>query len=224
MTRRRLLVCVFTLWASAVLVAITGSDDFERADTNTLGGNWTIMSPGTGGAALGIASGKAIVDGAGSADLDNGAYYTGSWANDQSSSVVMTFTDNAALAVRVYARASGTTSATAYYCQAYNGDFYSGKLVADTFTDNTNQGGTPASGQTLSIEVTGTTIKCKVDGVQVGSDYPDATIASGSPGFGLYGAAGGTSVAANSWSGADIGGGSPSGPPAGSLMLMGVGR
>lgn len=213
--------------ATAVLLAVSASDDFNRADGG-LGANWTAFSipNGNNSVSLGIVS-NAVKEA-----TDSGWEYAwwsaASFSADQCSQVtVSTAWAWASVSVRMAQHSGGTNNLDGYALVA--GD---GGLTLNRWDDGgpsllQDYSSSISGGDVIRLEVAGTTIKAFVNGSQVGTDTTDATYGTGAAGLGTYNA----TAVLDDWyggdgSGANCGGGG--GPPpgaciAGSLGLLGVG-
>lgn len=163
------------------MLALPASDNFNRADSNPIsGGNWTGVVNNlqiTTNIAYGNTFAYALAYW--SADAFNADHY--------SQVKLATSPSDGGPAVRVSA---GPNS--------YHFDLKAGnncnmvKLVAGSFTNLQTGLTSPANGDTCYIEVVGTTIKVKINGVQVGTDQTDSSLSSGSAGIFDYDQAGGS--------------------------------
>ncbi len=171
---RKLAVALALACASvAVLLAATVTDDFNRADSGSLGANWTST--------LGISSNRACAQD----NNFNPATYVGSgagtvtgWDADQSIEIVGFYTTGGFGQYFVEVRNNGTD---VYYTQFV--------VSSATYTVVKVQGGstTLASGViataigapfTMRMEATGTsttTLKVYLNGIQLGSDIVDSS-------------------------------------------------
>lgn len=185
------------------------TDDFNRADSATLGANWTV---GAGaGESLGILSNQCSVVGAGNRD---GAYYSAVAApNDHYSQAVVVALPTAQLAVMVRSITTGTVR-TSYRAGCFPGNFGGGntqsriwKEVANVITDLGTGSTTLAAGQIWKLEVVGTSLTFKINGA-VEVTVTDADIASGQ--FGIWAEHNASNFAVfDNWEGGDFAAGAP---------------
>ena len=207
---------LFVLLLGVSLLAATYSDAFTRADSGTLGADWTDA-----GAGMQIVSNTARGDTT-TADYDIAWYDAGAFANDHYSEAtlgnVATMTDFAFLVVR----AVGTDAASlrGYAMALYKptpqiilysmdaGEAFTQLEVweaSSTFTD----------GDVYKISVVGTTLRGYRNSVELtNSPFTSSTYSSGAAGLG----ANDNLVSWDNWTGADIGGAAA---PRG--LLLGVG-
>ena len=171
-------------------MALPATDDFNRADANPIGGNWT-QTYGLGGS-LQIYSNKAIAVGYGTA----GAYWNAdSFSSDHYSQVKITTPADGGPAIRIQ---SGAT--TFYLVEAYPGvGFRLGKYVAGSQTTLINWTGTPAANDVVKLSATGSTIEMFQNGVSLGS-VVDTAITGGAAG--LFVSGGG--IYFDDWEGGDV--------------------
>ena len=193
------------------------TDNFNRANEDPLsgGGNWV---------ACGTAARPKIV---GNQVVSNGAAdgysrYTGaSWAADQQSEITLTDTldaQNDRAGVLCRHPAGSTIHAYAFFVQrdagpAYN--LYMYKYVSGTPTQlsSVSYGATPAPGDILLLEVVGSALTGKVNGVTKISTSDSAITGADAPGFFI-----GLNLSMDNWAGADAG---QRIPDAGVLSLAG---
>jgi hypothetical protein len=148
-------------------VSLPAFDFFSRAD-GPLGANWTTQN-GTAG----IVSNEAQVTATNTEVFWNADVF----GNDQYSAVVTTVViGNEGCIVR----ASGTGGSRNNYLSYGGSDIY--KDVNGSYSLLASGSGGHANGDTVRVEVLGTTITVKVNGVQKNS-VVDSTHASGSAGF-----------------------------------------
>jgi hypothetical protein len=158
----------------------TSSDNFNRANETPLAGNWTSVTgqPGT----LNLSANAVSIGNAGN---DAAYYYTGTWANDQTSSVEVTASNSSAGAgAGPVVRAA--TGANTFYRAVVDstGNYEVGKVIAGTFTSIRTGTVSFANGLALKLSITGTTLTLFYNGTQVGATMTDSSIASGKPGIG----------------------------------------
>lgn len=151
-------------------MALPASDDFNRADANPIGGNWTASKN----------SCQLVSNAMQGVSFNYSAAY---WSADAFSSdhycqmTAATVSDGGP-GVRMQA---GPKS---YHFDAKTGtNTVMQKDVNGSFTNLQTGLATPAASDTCYIEAVGTTIKMKINGVQIGTDQTDASISGGAAGF-----------------------------------------
>jgi hypothetical protein len=169
---------------------VTASDPFtySNGDLHTENANWVYTA-----GSFQVSSDKVFSSSA----TISGAYLSGQvWPNDQYSEVTAVVggtaaTQNTGPAVRV------SSSANTYYCIQYANNLLAiSKQVAGTFTQLVSGGTFPTTGQTVRLQVMGTTLTAFVNGVSQ-LTHTDASIASGTPG--IFGVANATTNGFSSW-------------------------
>jgi hypothetical protein len=197
---------LFASWTLAAVLfapaALPASDNFNRATESPLAGNWTNTA-GSGNEAqldtnaVFFQTGAALCMAYWNADAFNGNHY--------SQITLASYDDTTkqfAVAVRVQ---SGTVSG--YYFGAWVGVYEIGRIDSGTATAITTGLGTPAAGDVLKLEVSGTTLTAYVDGASVGTGATTsggAAITGGAAGITGYGGALGGTL--DNWEGGDVGG------------------
>lgn len=160
-------------------MALPASDNFTRADSADLGANWTVV---TGAGSWKIATNTAQPN----AESSDAAEYWNADAfnNDQYSEAVLGVAATSAggtgcgVAVRVAAGAWTYYRAVA----SVNGTELA-KFVAGSYTSIDSDATVWANGDTIRLEVEGTTLRVKRNGTTIaGLTNTDASIASGSAG------------------------------------------
>jgi hypothetical protein len=205
--RRILLTCalVVALWVPvpSAVFSLPATDNFTRADSGSLGANWTEQIHG-----LQIISNQAPGD----TDLNYQAAFWNAdvFGNDQYSELTFTNYSDSANQVGPLVRASGTGGSSVGYLMFCMG---AGPNITRLYTYSggslfTTQIGTDIStpwvdGDVARLEVSGTTFTLKRNGSTVGTET-DATVASGSAGFMLRNEGG---PGASLWTGGNVGGG-----------------
>lgn len=151
-------------------MALPASDNFNRADANPIGTNWTstknscqLVSNAIQGVSFNYSA----------------AYWSGdTFNNDQYAQMAAVQISDGGPAVRMSA---GPNS---YHFDAKAGtNTVMQKDVGGSFTNLQSGLATPAVSDVCYIEVVGTTLKMKINGVQIGSNQTDSSLASGSAGF-----------------------------------------
>lgn len=133
---------------------------------------------------------------------------------DQSSEVTITGAgafDYAGCVVR-YAATGGGVGYMAYYSSDESRlyvKYYTGGAASSTIRLTT--GFTMANGDTLKLEVTGTTLKVYKNGTQVGADITDSNVSSGQPGV-AYQNGNSNVTLITAWTGTDASGGASGNP------------
>jgi hypothetical protein len=155
----------------------TTTDEFNRANSSTLGANWTATSSG-----MSISGNKAVPAGASGID-HKFAYYSGaSWNATHSSQAVFYGAMGADMTLTVRHQSNGDL----YMLDVNSGSQHTRiyKYVDGTFTQLRDFNVSPTSGHTYKFEVSGTTLRAYDDGVQIGTDLTDTTLSGGAPGIG----------------------------------------
>jgi hypothetical protein len=151
-------------------MALPASDNFNRADANPIGGNWTptknqcqIVSNAIQGVTFNYSA----------------AYWSAdAFGNDHYAQMTTIQVSDGGPAVRMSA---GPNS---YHFDAKAGtNTVMQKDVGGSFTNLQSGLATPAVNDVCYIEAVGTTIKMKINGVQIGTNQTDSSLASGSAGF-----------------------------------------
>jgi hypothetical protein len=131
------------------------------------------------------------------------AYYTGTFSNNQySEATIIQFGSVSNQHMGVVVRASG---GNAYGFNHDNAGWLVQRTQSYGIPVELDAGSrSPSANDVLRLEVSGTTLTAKINGVTV-STVTDSAIASGSPGIGgIGGAASGTYTLLDSWTGADL--------------------
>lgn len=129
------------------------------------------------------------------------AYYSGTFSNDQYAEATITQVGTDEQRMGLCVRAS---AGNGYVVQFDTNQFFVEKHVAYAYTLLDNVAITLATNDLIRLEVSGTTLTVKVNGVQVYTTT-DSSLASGAPGVAGQGAAAsGTYTLLDSWTGADI--------------------
>lgn len=201
---------------------VTVSDDFNRADTATLGANWT----NTGGTTIGVKSNRCYFGDSYGAGEQHRVRYTGTALAGVDHFVqfdIVTLPASGYGDARIMARFSSATSA--YELRRDNGgSWYVNRITSGGETDiMSGSAGAFSAAETWRMEVTGSgaTVSIAVykNGVQQGSTYNDTAasrITTGTTcGIGGYTAGGSPSdVNSDNWSAGDSGAAATSYPPA----------
>lgn len=160
--------------------AVLFSDAFTYANTtdlNTVNANWVST-----GAPQGIISNQLNSPD----NFNNGVRYAGvTWPNDQYAQAVFVALADSDQS----SRCRNSTVAYTFYAggrDPNNGLSNAGiwKVIASLWTSIQDTGTTLSAGNTVYLEVQGTTLKLKVNGTQVGTNATDVVIASGQAGIG----------------------------------------
>ena len=176
-----------------VFSQVTYGDNFNRADANPIGGNWTTMPVYS---ALKVASNKVQ----GSTASTNGAFWNASTPSvDQFSELKMDQQDGGP-AVRVRT----STQVDMYFTDSLASIYRLARMVNGSYTILQNLGN--PTGKVVRLEATGSgasvTLKVFYDGVQQGSDYVDtnaARLTTGTVGIYLY-----ATDSGDDWQGGEI--------------------
>lgn len=163
------------------------SDNFTRADQNPIAGNWT-----SGAATLGnlkIASNRLV--GAAGGGVDQAAYYNAvTFGNDQFSEIRV---EGGGSGVEVGGPMIGVMPGvnTYYVLECGNGATNRvHKLVGGTFTALQSISTTFGSGDSLTLERIGSTLRAYKNRIQIGTDITDTSITTGIPGIYITGNSG----------------------------------
>lgn len=181
-------------------MGVLATDNFNRADVNPIGGNWTTV---TSEGAFKIVS-NAVQPA--SLSADSTAYYNAvTWPNDQYAQVKVTVNETTAgngLGPCVRASASANTFYRVVADHAGSGNIELSKFIAGSYTQIWGRTATFVNGDTLRLEVQGTTLRVYINGVQVGADATDSSIASGNAGLAY--SSNTVSVSGDDWEGGDF--------------------
>jgi hypothetical protein len=161
------------------------TDDFDRADSATLGANWTELDSG-----VGIANNRAL--GTQTSYTYQWAVYSGiSWNDDHTSQCVVGAASGTTFDDGPIVRAASVGGTDGYYAM-YHGGGLRRLYRRDNggFSLLQNMDAAVSSGQTIKLEATGSTLKYFVAGGQIGTDQGDGTYATGRPGICLSSAGG----------------------------------
>jgi hypothetical protein len=177
---------------------VSASDNFNRADANPIGGNWTTITS-EGALAIGTNVVYAVNE-----NLDGGAYYTGiTWPNDQYSELEVTDSQANGLGTGIGVNVRCSTSARTYYRLVIDSggspNIELKKAVANTFTSLGTYTATFVNGQKLKLAVQGTTLTVFYNGVSLGT-VTDSAIASGKGGI-SYSASSHNTTGGDNWAG-----------------------
>lgn len=177
------------------------ADDFNRANANPIGAPWVTV---TGVSAMQITSNAGAPSTLAS---DCAARYDGgvSWNADQYSQAAITVTGTTAntgpfVSVRV-----SSTANTQYFLAANKGGSNNvtlGKFVAGAFTQIWQRTKAITDGDVIRLEVIGTTLRAYINGVQLGADSTDASIATGAAGMGYSSTT--TAATLDNWEGGSL--------------------
>jgi len=200
--KKSYLVLAFLLTIGAVLLyAATASDNFDRADAETLGANWTTHCGATT---------WQIVTNAASPDIDaasgpcaehyNATTFTG---NHESQATYSTAVNNKQIgpAARIQSGAN-----TFYACEGDdNNGYYMVEVTAGTSATLASTATVLTVTDVLLISVDGSSITCKKNGATVLGPITDTSITGGQPGVAISNTGIGSQPRLDDWSGADIG-------------------
>jgi hypothetical protein len=183
-------------------VTILVSDDFNRANSGTLGGNWTD-STAFGAARISVASNEAsAASGSNAVSTYTGALVGGgTWPADQYAEVVIGSTvstvSDEGLGPQV--RGHGTT-ADCYLCQSNTHEtrVYICQSNGSSFAQLGSDGAAVATGDVIRVQAIGTSISASKNGTTIIGPVTDSNISSGTPG--LWASSSGSPLGtANSW-------------------------
>lgn len=171
---KKILVAFFLFLPSYALATLPAIDNFNRADASPdASGNWTaiknniqIVSNAAQGTTFNFTLAKWSAD---------------TFGNDQYAQCKILTISDGGPGVRL-SGTSGSPNTYHYDCKAGN-QVVMQKIVAGASTNLQSGLTTPALNDTIYIEVSGTTIKLKNNGVQIGSNQTDNSLSSGSAGF-----------------------------------------
>lgn len=203
-------------------MAIIATDGFNRANTTgpDMGTDWTVVDTGgfgTGG--LQIVSNTCQPNGLGSDKCE--LFTNATWPSDQYAQTKVTITGtNTDSGLGVVVR--GGSDATLYWavvCKAASNNVSVAKKIAGSFTLIGRRTATWVDGDTLRLEVEGTTLRVYQNGAQLGADFTDSSVGSGTPGV-VYSTAI-TSGSMDDWEGGNLSVAGPGGRS--NLLLVGVG-
>jgi len=201
------------------------TDDFNRADTTTLGLNWTNRKGGD--TSYGISTNRASIG----LNQDTASFSNVSvFGSDQYSQVALSGLSgtNNETGLGVCVRCDTTNLGGGapyinYYYAVVNtagaNNVTVAKFVADTYTQLGQRTQAWTDGDILKLEAQGSTIRVYRNGTQLGASFTDSTIAVGQPEL-AHGASFATGFIDN-WEGGDIAVGG-AGATA-KMLLMGVG-
>ena len=168
-------------------MAVIAQDNFDRADSPTLGANWTAYSTATSAQIVS----NAIENPAANVFCGNW-YNAATWPNDHYSQLIFV----AAVLGNDYiipsVRMNTGTARTSYHFLASgpvpgtNTALIVRKEVAGVLTNLGTRTATLALGDTMRLDGSGTTLRARQNGNQLGADITDSAIASGVAGLQLF--------------------------------------
>ncbi len=178
-------------------MSLPASDNFNRADQNPIAGNWTNVTSD----AMALAS-NVVWPGAGS-NYAVAYWNADTFGNDQLSQATL---GGASISSTYGGPACRIQSGalTAYFFGDILGVYQLIYIAAGSSTVLATGSGTPTAGDVLKLEMSGTGLTGKVNGVS-NATATDSALASGQAGLFGYGAIG--NVTLDDWSGDNIGGG-----------------
>lgn len=181
-------------------MSILATDNFNRADADPIGGNWTT-GPSSG--AMKIATNIATT----STGTDSAAYYNAlAWPNDQYSLANITSVTaggGAGPCVLVRMSAAAQTFYRVAADRAASGNVQLAKAVAGSFTTLWNRTATVIDGDILKLSAQQTSLDVYISGVAVGATATDSAITAGNTGIGYSSNDGGPTTVDN-WEGGDF--------------------
>lgn len=172
------------------------TDDFNRADSGTLGANWTNVDAGF---VVASNTAKASTAGLNSVIVTSVSFPADQWAQITLGATVSTNSDEGyGLVLR------GAAGGDLYFLHVSTVDSHFYSRVGGTYNDisGAQTGGT--TGDVFYAEIQGTTIIVKKNGSQIWTST-DSAISSGAPG--LWGDSGGGLINGDNFSAGDFGGG-----------------
>lgn len=178
---------------------VSVSDDFNRANATSLGGNWTL-NKGTFGINTNALYPRTASD-------DCAAFWNAaSFAANQFAQGTITAIAADSFAIGVAVRCNTSAVASFYFAYAYrnvspNVDVEIGKYVSGTYTSLTTTTGWVVN-DVLRLEISGTTLTLKRNGSTL-TTTSDSSLSSGSPGISGYGSSSANAKLDN-WSGGDL--------------------
>lgn len=195
---------------AVVTEPFTGSGD--------LSANWTHFAEGQAGGPVrrNDTVGCTIGQGGG----NEYAWYSGTSFNAAQYAQIKIGANAGEIAVSV--RNSGSSSATHDGYELWRLDGTTLELFRlddGTFTSLGQRTVTQGAGNILRLEINGSTLKAKIDGVQAGADFTDATYSTGAPGFSVSEDA---DDVGDDWEGGDLVGG-PTVNPTGLALALSLG-
>jgi len=160
------------------------TDNFNRADSNPLDGNWTQLASGGGFGPAQLVSNA--VEGA-TAGVNADSWNNGiSWPNDQWAQVTVTALNNSFIGVSLRQSLIGAQTAYRFvYGQGSTGGsvpYIIQKAVAASFSTLKSGSSTLNNGDVISAEAIGTTLNLYVNGSLIDTTT-DGAITSGAGGF-----------------------------------------
>lgn len=181
------------------------TDDFNRANAANLGASWTVP---TNGNPIAIASNVATA----THDAEDDPfleYYNGvSFPNDQWAQVTVGATVDGTSDTGVGPAVRVQSGGDLYFLQGNSVETRVYKRVSNGYTQLGSDGPSVAAGNTLYLEVQGTTIIAKKNGSSIcGSPISDSGVASGSAGAWNFPHGSGGTATFDDWSGGDFGSG-----------------
>lgn len=163
------------------------TDDFNRANAGTLGASYTRPTGVSAGNEMGVVGNQVVpTDGTATAVYtgDHGAYWNDiSAPADQWASMAVTTGGTAGGEIGIGLLLRQALAADTYYRIVVSADGVSvAKTVGSTYSLVWTRAITWVNGDVLRAEMQGTTLRVYRNGVQLGSDTSDPSIASGQPG------------------------------------------
>lgn len=153
------------------------TDDFNRADAGTLGANWTDQK-----GSIDIVSNQAKT----SADAEEYAFYSAETFPDDQYSQVVAAGVGASAGMGPSVRASGTNPTANLYLLLWassGGAQGLYKNVGGSVSLLQSITGALSANDVLYLQASGSTIRAKKNGTQLGTDQADGSLTSGSPGI-----------------------------------------
>jgi len=198
-------------------MAVVASDSFTRANETPLASPWVNLVIDT--VSLRLASNH--VDSP-NYNRDALAYYSATWPNDQYAQAKITVSGSAGggqgagVAVRI--DGTGANYYRAVIDHAASNNVEVARVVSSSYTALGQRTTAFTDGDTLRLEVSGTTLTVKLNGSQLGATFSDSNISSGSAG--IFFSSVETSATWDDFEGGDVGGAAT--PSHSFMTLLGV--
>ena len=177
-------------------MALPATDDFNRTNANPAGGNWTTLKDLS---AIQVSSNTVK----GTSGESDAIWNADSFGNDQYSQITLVTNDNDGWRWGVLVRGAGASATTAYVLRANTWSAEGCGLsswVAGSLSLLQTVSQIIGAGTVIRLEAQGTTLRIYDDGVQIGTDQTNSSIASGSAGISMLN----TTAAADNWEGGNL--------------------
>ena len=191
-------------------MSVIATDDFNRANETPMAGNWTQIEAHEWNLTSNVAT-PAFVS------LDTASYWNATtFPNDQYSQakITVTGTGGGGAGLGLGVRMSGTVGNATYYRlvidHASSNNIELSRIVGGAFTQLWLRTQAFTNGDTLRLEVSGSTLTAKLNGTAIGTTYTDASpIASGRAGIAFSSSE--TAATLDDWEGGDLAAVTPTG-------------